>query len=498
MDKKSYLRKKLLSWNYGGQDKAFFKRNADMILQHNAHVTIMFLVVLTSILLGYFLFTLIFMPREMQMVYLYTGIALGGLYFIYKIWGQHSRLVTSVYTQMFFALFSAFLLYIDFTSPDVYAIFLPVFFVFVPLLLLTPLSYILEFIVALFTIVVIGTLQYKPALAYYDIFDVLICMVVGIVIGGGVLHSRVSEIALLSERAESNYDVIQTLAANYFALHVLDLDTGRITIYSLDDSVRSRFGKLLEITDFESAKQLYAEQCILPEDRADYYRVSSVPYIRQQLSELSNYDYRYRVYRDGQEDSFEYCSVRFLMMVGGQANRVLVAHSSIDRSYRKALKDKLDLEAARMSATTDALTGAYNRTAYNESAAALDRFIHGGYPPPSFAILMCDINDLKEVNDTQGHEKGDELICNVHNQLVSFFPHSGVYRIGGDEFAIILRGEDYNARDRLLALLREGGCPVASGMAIFDPERDRSVKAVLDRADEQMYKYKHEYKLGRL
>ena len=161
----------------------------------------------------------------------------------------------------------------------------------------------------------------------------------------------------------------------------------------------------------------------------------------------------------------------------------------------------------------DALTGVKNKGAYNVSARMLNDVIRLAPPgkEPEFALVMLDCNDLKKINDQYGHDKGDfylrtacELICRV-------FTHSPVFRMGGDEFAVILQKDDYQARHELLRLFDKYSHEVnaraaepweqthiAKGMAEYSPKKDISVESVLQRADENMYADKKRSKALRL
>ena len=163
---------------------------------------------------------------------------------------------------------------------------------------------------------------------------------------------------------------------------------------------------------------------------------------------------------------------------------------------RSQLLEK-ELAVATESSTRDALTGVRNRTAYERAELQLNREIAAGTAEP-FAYAFCDINDLKYVNDTYGHEQGDELIRSACRLICDTFRHSAVFRIGGDEFAVLLRGADYERRDELAALMeraeQSGGASVACGMAVFDPAADRDLRSVQKRADAKMYEKKREMK----
>ena len=128
-----------------------------------------------------------------------------------------------------------------------------------------------------------------------------------------------------------------------------------------------------------------------------------------------------------------------------------------------------------------------------------------------FGIIMMDINLLKKINDTYGHEYGDLLIKNFCSVVCDVFVHSPVYRIGGDEFVVILRNRDLANADKLLSdfeenisrlAARENVKPweapsVAVGVSYFDKSKDSGVKDVFHRADDAMYKRKMEMRVGR-
>ncbi len=157
----------------------------------------------------------------------------------------------------------------------------------------------------------------------------------------------------------------------------------------------------------------------------------------------------------------------------------------------------------------DALTGVKNATAYQEAVAKLETEIAQGNA--EFAILILDVNGLKIVNDQYGHSAGDRLITAASALICDVFGHSPVYRIGGDEFAVILKHRDYVDRPELISRfdeelprttvdLEQGSIPlsVARGAAEFDPETDRSVSQVFHRADKRMYENKAAVKGGNL
>ena len=110
----------------------------------------------------------------------------------------------------------------------------------------------------------------------------------------------------------------------------------------------------------------------------------------------------------------------------------------------------------------DSLTGVKNTTAYTEAVRDLNKEICTG--SPKFGVLVADINNLKQTNDGLGHHVGDELIVCTARILSDTFASSAIFRIGGDEFAVILQDEDYKRyHDRLERL--EHACAQAGVVA---------------------------------
>ena len=163
---------------------------------------------------------------------------------------------------------------------------------------------------------------------------------------------------------------------------------------------------------------------------------------------------------------------------------------------RSQLLEK-QLAVANESSTKDALTGVRNRTAYEHTEKRMNKEIAAGKSDP-FALLYCDVNNLKYTNDTYGHDRGDELIRTACRMICDVFRHSTVFRVGGDEFAAILRGDDYDNRDALLARLAPseayGHVSIACGLAVFDPAQDHDLSSVCKQADAAMYENKREMK----
>ena len=118
--------------------------------------------------------------------------------------------------------------------------------------------------------------------------------------------------------------------------------------------------------------------------------------------------------------------------------------------------------------------------------------------------------NVKLVNDEYGHDKGDIYLKTACRTIGRIFKHSPLYRVGGDEFAVILSNEDYKNMDALFTRFDEERArinesarerweqvQISTGFAIFDPSRDSKVIDVLRRADKIMYEDKRNRKASR-
>lgn len=176
-----------------------------------------------------------------------------------------------------------------------------------------------------------------------------------------------------------------------------------------------------------------------------------------------------------------------------------------------ALADEKSNSARMMDlANKDALTGIRNRTAYEKEIQKLEWELSDGNT--NFGIVMIDLNFLKRINDTYGHEQGNTAIKKLCFIVCHVFEHSPVFRIGGDEFVAILKNEDYENRDELVEEFRaqlevlqndDNAEPwekisAAIGIAVFEKDRDASVDNVFKRADQLMYENKKDMKAVRI
>ena len=151
-------------------------------------------------------------------------------------------------------------------------------------------------------------------------------------------------------------------------------------------------------------------------------------------------------------------------------------------------------------AYVDSLTSVRNKGAFTNYLDDMQKKLEAGAESPDFAIGIFDCDDLKMVNDRYGHEKGDVYLQTASRLICRIFQHSPVFRIGGDEFAVILRNDDFRYREELVSAFNKASqeisdvtdnpweqVSVAIGIAEYDPAQDRSVIDTMRRADKAMY-----------
>lgn len=194
-----------------------------------------------------------------------------------------------------------------------------------------------------------------------------------------------------------------------------------------------------------------------------------------------------------------YRQILFILIVSIVFFVILLMMSRV--MYKKTLEaEKENTNTFRNMANTDSMTGVKNKHAYSDAEACLNQMIREN-KIDKLAIVVCDINGLKHVNDTLGHAAGDQLIQDASAMICRHFTHGAVYRIGGDEFTVILQEKGYDTMEGVLAEINrevEENIPkkkvvISIGYSMLRPE-DQLVHDVFERADQMMYRRKQQLK----
>ena len=181
------------------------------------------------------------------------------------------------------------------------------------------------------------------------------------------------------------------------------------------------------------------------------------------------------------------------------------ALDELKRENARLRRTVAELESYRALAYRDALTGLWNRRYFDERLGqemSLARRKTGG----RFSLLSLDLNDLKRINDQEGHAAGDAALQRASNFLKSRLrEHDVCCRTGGDEFIIILRdlgpAECVQLCTRLNQELSKANAsleaPISLSMGFASyPDDSLTAQELCLRADEAMYEDKRRYKSG--
>jgi diguanylate cyclase (GGDEF)-like protein len=173
----------------------------------------------------------------------------------------------------------------------------------------------------------------------------------------------------------------------------------------------------------------------------------------------------------------------------------------LNRSIRYAIERKRLLSAMRNLSLRDHLTGLYNRRGF--FALAEQRFKVARREKTRLLFIIADLDGLKNINDTFGHEVGDHAIRDAADILNDTFRESDIIgRIGGDEFAIVVAENAPESEETVTVRLRDKidafkkdrvrhyQLSISIGIAHYDPVSSRSIDEILAEADELMYRQK--------
>ena len=180
------------------------------------------------------------------------------------------------------------------------------------------------------------------------------------------------------------------------------------------------------------------------------------------------------------------------------------------QAERKAREEEREIHDLNKKVFVDALTSVRNKGAFDEYIQDMQKQIEQK-EPMNFAIGVFDCDNLKRINDQYGHDKGNEYLKAASRLICKTFQHSPVFRIGGDEFSVIMQNEDYQNREALAEQFEQSRkeicekaenswekVSIAMGIADYDPEQDDSVNDTVRRADRLMYENKRKRKAQRL
>ena len=292
------------------------------------------------------------------------------------------------------------------------------------------------------------------------------------------------------------YARLHAVTGHFLVVYVVEPENGSYHEFSSTDEYVKNLDIPKEGSDFFGTVRNAAAQFSHPEDIDLFLSAFTEENVKTEIENSGIFTLGFRLIMNGRP---RHVQMKAAMVEEKGKPRLIVGVNDIDVQVRQEERIRKRLEKAQSEANIDALTGIKNKHAYQAAERNLNNQIVMHQVPP-FAIVMLDLNDLKKINDTAGHQAGDQYIRDGSKVICDIFKHSPVFRVGGDEFAVIAQGSDYENIEKRLEEMkkhngeakRSGGVVIACGMSKF--EDDTAVGAVFERADHAMYENKAELK----
>jgi len=293
------------------------------------------------------------------------------------------------------------------------------------------------------------------------------------------------------------YSRIAALSGDFICIYAVDPETSHYRLYKTTYQYQNLKIES-EGDDFFSDSAENSKGVVDPEDIDNLLSVLTRDHVMKQIEEKGLFVHTYRLYLDGCP---RYVSLKGALVDELDGPQLLFGVVNVDEQVRKDIEYQNQIIQAESKAVVDELTGVKNKRAYLDMEDKLNEQIKNS-EDLEFAIIMCDLNGLKKVNDTLGHKAGDDFIIRGCEIICTAFAHSPVYRAGGDEFIVIARGTDYEVLDRRIEKInrinaknaKNGDVTMAVGVAKFCKD-DHFVSDVFERADSNMYENKRKMKM---
>lgn len=243
------------------------------------------------------------------------------------------------------------------------------------------------------------------------------------------------------------------------------------------------------------------ERYVVPEDREMVVKMLSSEAISEELRESGEYAFTYGMVYDDRKYRRKEVIVRWADRKHGVA---MIQRNDITDAYEAAQRQAMHLAIVEHEASLDGLTQCYNRTA---GLKRIEEHLIESIEPS--ALLLLDLDNFKEINDTFGHKTGDEVLQRFAQTLRRSVRTSDlVVRIGGDEVAVFLR--DVGTRENVSKCVKkifmrimtetfitDDDFDVGASMGVAVSPADGSTFSELyERADEALYRVKRDGKNG--
>ena len=309
------------------------------------------------------------------------------------------------------------------------------------------------------------------------------CVILGI--------QDVDEVIRSGKRSIVFSQVAESLARQYGMIYYIDTETDDYFEFTSSQEYRN-FNINPSGSDFFVTSQKNVPVIIHPDDQERVFAALDKNTMLEAMKDGGTFTMTYRLMLAGGSSY-----TRMSVFWASDHRHLIMGMMDIDSEVKREKEIAKKLYLVNEKVYRDEMTGVKNKNAFQEREEAMQEQIRQG-KLDEFAVVVCDLNGLKAINDTYGHKAGDEYIIKACRMICEIFQHSPVFRLGGDEFAAILTGRDYLIRKELVLALHDRSVEnigtenvvISGGYSDFRPGEDTSFHDVFVRADAQMYEEK--------
>ncbi|MBE5920101.1 MAG: GGDEF domain-containing protein [Pseudobutyrivibrio ruminis] len=319
-----------------------------------------------------------------------------------------------------------------------------------------------------------------------------------ILIGINNIDAQIKERELIEKVKEERimYSRVMSLAGDIFSIYLVDPDTEHYVCFNSTDEL-DEFNIPMENDNFFAESREKAKRIVHRDDLREFLSVFTKENV---LTNIKNHGIFIHKYRFKLQDETIHVMLRATLVEENTGSKLIVGIMNIENQFMMEQEYAANLQAAEDKAFKDQLTGVKNKRAYVDEEERINLQIKTGYDF-EFGIVVCDINGLKQINDTKGHQAGDAYIKEGCEIICDAFSRSPVFRIGGDEFVAIVQGKDYDHLNSRISKItkinsknkKNDKVTIAVGYSLFG-KNDKFVSDVFERADSVMYKNKKKMK----
>ena len=276
------------------------------------------------------------------------------------------------------------------------------------------------------------------------------------------------------------YSRVSALTQGFICIYSIDPATGRYVEYRAN-SAYAGLGVPTEGDDFFAQSRKDGRRLVYPEDQHKFMTLLTKENVMKHIEKEGFFAFNYRMLLDGKP---QYVSLKAAMAEEQDGPVLLLGVNNIDAQVKHEQDYERKLSAARSRANLDTLTGVKDKTAYEMMSSNLARQIEGGRTV-QYAIILCSVKELGHINETEGWDAGDQTLRDACGIVCAIFKHSPVFRVAGDQFAVIAQGHDYAHVEELVVELHKASrgneLAISCGMAKYDAAE--SVSSVFARAE---------------